>query len=202
MTARLSRWIWWAAASLGVWIAWGFAVQMPLQRRSDQLTPRVQEVSREVQKLSARLGAVPIVLAQLDSARTQLATRLDSYVEVEHIEKLMAEVIRQGHANGLDNVRVQPDLEHLLVISSPKGGLAGEFRIDTIPMTMSAQGRFTVLGRWMEQIEARPDFRLWQHGQWTSMDDGLTSVVLRGAFIVVNRQAHSFANAAEATEGP
>lgn len=187
MLSRVPRWIWWTAGIVVLWVLWAVLIQAPMQRASYELEPREAKVAREIQSIDARMAAVPAVMARLDSARAAIGRRLDSYGSVDRVEHLMRELTSEGVSRGLEGVRVRPDLEHLLRITSPDHADGDGPHIDTIPITIAAQGRFAAIGSWMEELERRPDFRVWHYGQWTSSDEGLTAVELRGAFMVVNR---------------
>jgi len=202
MIQSAPRWVWWPVGTVIVWTLWGMFVAAPLERRNAGLDPQGVELDREIRTLNARMMAVPSVLSRLDSARVRLAARMNGYVSVDEVEGLIAELTREGHTHGLDGIRVQPDLEHLLAITSPQHAGGAGFHIDTLPFTIGGQGRFAAIGQWFEQMESRPDFREWQYGHWSSFDDGLTMVELRGSFLLVNHSTASFEAAVETEESP
>lgn len=202
MIRSAPRWVWWTAGTVFVWALWAMFVAAPLERRNAALDPQGAELDREIQTMNARMMAVPLVLSRLDSARVRLAARLDAYVPVDRVESLIAELTRAGHTQGLAGIRVQPDLEHLLDITSPQHVGGTGFHVDTLPFTIGGQGRFAAIGQWIEQMESRPDFREWQHGHWSSFDDGLTMVEMRGSFLLVNRSTASPEAAVETEVAP
>lgn len=186
---KLPRWSLWAVGTVLLWSVWTLVVGRPMMHKAADLRRQYHRMEAERAALDARMAAVPALVVRLRDAQQQLDFALSGYVPDDAIDDLLRQLRAAGQRRGLGDVRANPELMSLLHVpmaTSIPGTANG--RLDTVIIDLTASGTFKSLGRWLDDIEARPDFRFWTRCNWTSgTDDGQVNLEAQTALAVVNR---------------
>ena len=185
---KLPRWSWWAAAALLFWTAWVLILGRPLMDKVTEQKGHYRDTESELAALEARMSAVPNLVQRLNEARHQLDSALSGFSTSQEIDTLLRGLRSSGGKRGLGDLRVDPELTSLLHPPMTTGmPRRAKGKLDTVIINLSATGTFKNIGTWMDDIEARFDFRFWTMCNWSARDeDGLVRVEAQAALVVVN----------------
>ena len=201
--SRIPKWTFWVFGAVALWSGWVFGVRTPIISRLASLDELHSSARNKITAQSERVTAIPAMLQRLDSTQQLLDSMLTGCVETDTLLELVLQVRQIGRDHGLTSVRIDPDLGSVLAIP-PLAAMptrAGIF-MDTLDVSMTAQGLYAGIGGFLDDIEARPDFRYWHGCRWQSGDgDRIVNMQARAAFLVLHR--HEIAsNPAEAEALP
>lgn len=171
--SRIPVWTRWIALAVVCWCMWGVVVLPQFTRRITAANQKHSDCDQQLTALRERIGQTPDVSRAVDSCHRALDSCLSSFGSTHNIDALTTQLREVGKRHGLANPQVAPELSSLLKASHGIGSTpAGQIRLDTLIVGLSAQGSFFALGAWLDDIERRPDFRTWISCQWNRGDDG------------------------------
>lgn len=186
---KLPRWSWWATGTLLVWTVCALLVGRPLMHKVAELRAQYGKSEAERIALDARIAAIPMLVTRFSDTKKRLDSTLSRFVTEDAVDDLVRQLRAAADRRGLGDVRADPELMSLLHVpmaTTTPGTASGH--LDTVIISLSASGLFKNLGRWMDVIEARPDFRFWTKCNWaSSSDDGRVRLEAQAALVVVNQ---------------
>ena len=190
-TDRLPRWSWWIAAALIFWMVWGLGLGCPLVRKITELEGQHRETEAELGVLESRMSGVPEIVTRLNRSKCQLDSALHGFATDREIDALLDELRRSGGRSGLSGIQADPELISLLHSPAPAGVTPhAEVQLDTVIVSLAAEGRFKNIGAWLDEIEGRSDFRFWTTCQWSARDeDGLVGIEAQAGLVMAELPA-------------
>lgn len=182
-----SPWLVWTGAALAVWILWGVAIAITVQRSLSDLAQKQQTLKSETAKAAALLADAPIVARRLDSLVTTLETTTQHFYALGDLQQLETAIQQAASAHNVTDISVTLELNSVLALKQlPPDDIP---RLDTVHIECSARGDFQAIGRWLDDLEERVDFTQWRRLRWETGNETNT-VGFAGAaafWIVVNR---------------
>ena len=184
---RLPRWSWWIVAALILWIVWGLGIGRPLARKITEFEKQHRKINSELAALESRMSGVPEIVSRLNRSKCQLDLELHGFSTNREIDALLEELHRSGGRNGLTGIHADPELISLLQGQAANSiGPHSKGQLDTVIVTLAAEGRFKNIGDWLDEIERRNDFRFWTMCQWSARgEDGLAGIDAQAGLVVV-----------------
>ena len=188
---RLPRWSWWITGTLLLWMVWGVGLGYPLAREIAELEVEHRETEAELAAVEARMSGVPEIVNRLSKSKCQLDSALHGFVTHREIDALLDELRGRGGRSGLSDVQADPELNSLLHSAAQDSQAPQtEGPLDTVVISLAAEGGFKNIGVWLDEIEGRSDFRFWTMCRWSARDeDGLTGIEAQAGLVVLKLPA-------------
>jgi len=168
---RMPPWLIWTLAVCVWWTAWAFGVYGHFVAKENHLHAEYADLERQKTQALQLLTATPRLVRQVDSLELEFQEVTKSFVRNNRLEQLLLGLKNRASHMGVEYTDIMPDINSILAIPADVTPGNENPGLKPVLVRLKAQGRFVLLGAWLDDIENRADFRRWGGCRWDSGPD-------------------------------